>query len=172
MEKIERKSLVFEEAFGTVSYSSKLRLDFSNPMKEEFMSAKVGWAMRGAASAVLLNSMDFAILLNVEQLKVVEFKPFFFTDTTLKEFRTVFDGLAQKMISVINQKLSMGIPLPIGTGMKSSLAGEKKVHVKKDMIVTEVGGFDISPILKISKFDPATQQEQIQAYPDLQEIVG
>ena len=66
VEEIKQKSLVFEEAFGTISYSAKLRADFSNPYNEEYLSSKVEWAIRGSASINLLDSMDIAVKLAVD----------------------------------------------------------------------------------------------------------
>ena len=154
VEEIRTDSLVWEEAFGTISFSARLRLDFTNPMREDYLSASVLWAIRGSASLILTDGMALAMKLNVEQKKVVDFKTYFITETTFKEFSKSFDHIAQKLILVINKRLSEGTKLPIGAGIRStSVPGDKKVHINKDMIIMEVGEVSIAPILKTSKFE-------------------
>jgi len=86
VEEIRTESLVWEEAFGTISFSARLRVDFTNPMQEDYLSASVLWAIRGSASLMLTNGMDLGMKLNVEMSKVVDFKTYFVTETTFKEF--------------------------------------------------------------------------------------
>lgn len=94
VEEIRTDSLVWEEAFGTISFSARLRLDFTNPMREDYLSASVLWAIRGSASLILTDGMALAMKLNVEQKKVVDFKTYFITETTFKEFSKSFDHIA------------------------------------------------------------------------------
>jgi hypothetical protein len=70
---------------------------------------------------------------------------------------------------VINKRLAEGIKLPIGAGIRStSVPGDKKVHINKDMIILEVGEVSIAPILKTSKFEQ--WQALVHDYPNQQEI--
>jgi hypothetical protein len=36
---IQQDTIMFEEDFGTISFTSIIRLDFSNPMHDDFLSA-------------------------------------------------------------------------------------------------------------------------------------
>jgi hypothetical protein len=39
LDSIQQDTIMFEEDFGTISFTSIIRLDFSNPMHDDFLSA-------------------------------------------------------------------------------------------------------------------------------------
>jgi hypothetical protein len=137
---INTNNILFEEAFGSISFSAIFRLEFSNPLNPDFLSAESTVAIRGSLTPYMTENSDFAFSVTPEQMKVTNFTPYFLTEITVKEVEEVFKkAMAPKFIEEINRRLSKGVNIPIGTGNERINPGKKAIHLHKDMIVAELG---------------------------------
>ena len=100
-------NIMFEEAFGTISFSAILRLDFSNPLNSNFLSAQAIFAIRGSLTPSMKDSDDFVFAINAEQVKVQEFTPYFHTEISLADFDTAFKkSMVPYLLKQFNKRLS------------------------------------------------------------------
>ena len=165
---INTNNILFEEAFGSISFSAIFRLDFSNPRNPDFLSAQSTIAIRGSLSPYMTDNSDFAFNVVPEQMKVTDFTPFFSSELTVNEVENAFkNSMAPKLLEEINKRLSKGVNIPIGTGKEMVNPGKNMIHLHKDMIVVETGPIQVAPILKSSKYDPSVQRAQEKSYPEV-----
>jgi len=137
---INTNNILFEEAFGSISFSAIFRMDFSNPRNPDWLSATSTIAMRGSLTPYMTDNSDFAFTVMPEQVKVTDFTPYFLSELTLNEVENAFKkAMAPKLLGEINKRLSIGVNLPIGTGKEMVHPGKKMIHLHKDMIVVELG---------------------------------
>lgn len=112
---IDLDTIMFEEDFGTVSFTSIIRLDFSNPINDDFLSGQAFFAVRSSLEPYITNQYEMSFNLSADQMKVKKLKPFFLSDTNLKDFEKTFKKkLGKETEKAIAQKLKQGITLPIG----------------------------------------------------------
>jgi hypothetical protein len=59
-------TIMFEEDFGTVSFTSTIRLDFSNPMHEDFLSGQAFFAVRASLEPYITNQYEMSFALTAD----------------------------------------------------------------------------------------------------------
>lgn len=63
---INTNNILFEEAFGSISFSAIFRMDFSNPLNPAFLSASSTIAIRGSLTPYMTDNSDFAFTVMPE----------------------------------------------------------------------------------------------------------
>ena len=63
---IDQDTIMFEEDFGTVSFTSIIRVDFSNPMHEDFLSAQAFFAVRSSLTPYITNQYEMSFDLSAD----------------------------------------------------------------------------------------------------------
>jgi len=63
---INTSNILFEEAFSSISFSAIFRLDFSNPLNPDFLSAQASIAIRGSLQPHMTDNSDFAFTVQPE----------------------------------------------------------------------------------------------------------
>ena len=161
---------MFEEDFGTISFTSIIRLDFSNPINEEYLSGQLYFAVRSSLTPYVKQNYDISFTMSADQLKVKSLKPFFLSETRLEDFQKTFKkALGKQTEKVISNKLHSGFSIPIGLQTDIHQA-ESEVLIHKDMLVIKKAKINYTPILKFSRFDAAIARFQNEKWPDLYDL--
>lgn len=154
IEEIQQDGIMFEEDFETISLTCTLRLDFSHPMHEDYLSAQVFLIARIQLIPFITSSYDMAFRMSSEQIKVKQVNPFFLSETTNAEFQKTFKKVLGKQTEkIIAQKLMQGFELPIGWQSDTHINGDSDIIIHKDMLVIKKEKVNYTPILTFSRFD-------------------
>lgn len=88
---IEKIDLIsFDPTFNNISFKADIVCLFSNPLNDKFKSAKVNVAVRGSTTVELNDKLAFILKITLDQALVTALKPFFFSETTKKDFESQF----------------------------------------------------------------------------------
>lgn len=109
------QELTFDDTFGNIAFKLTQIHEFKNPIEPRFLSAEVITAQQGVLELKLTEKLDFEFKIEVKQERVIDFKPFFQSETTKEEFREEWKAsYSQPILDQFNKQLSSGVRLPFG----------------------------------------------------------
>ena len=168
---IDRVDLIsFDPTFNNISFKADIVFLFSNPLNDKFKSAKVNVAVRGSTTVELNDKLAFVLKITLDQALVTTLKPFFYSETTKKDFESQFKKkMLPQVLQSFNTQLAKGIVLPLGTKITPNIKNGV-VKITEDFIVAEAQHDDIQvinmpAIKKILLLDSNIDTIQKQKYP-------